>query len=88
MFEKHQESCEGDFSFMEELIPEGVCVHHMDSYNIDGKIRFQGSFYYQFPKKKVACNEAPKELLKKAINYSIDICGCDSKPHLTWSIWF
>lgn len=90
MYHKHQTAVKGDMSFMDNLLPKDVKVQHMDSYNIDGKIRFQGSFYYDFDGKYVKCNDCPLEILKLSTKYQTRICeynGCGS-PHLTWTIWF
>lgn len=90
MYDKHQESCKGDFSFMEELVAENLKIKHIDSYNIEGtNIRFQGSFYYSNKDVSYMCDDAPLEVLKIAKNYSVRICtGCGSRPHLVLTIWF
>ena len=90
MYTKHQTSCVGDMSFMEKLLPKEIKVQHIDSYNREGKIRFQGAFYYEFtPGIFSTCHEAPLEILKIAKSYRIYICTtCMKNPHLTWTIWF
>jgi len=92
MYNQHQNECEGDMSFIEEvLLKDGrsqVKIHHMDSYNVVGKRRFQGAFYYDFDGDYVVCNEAPLSILKMATRYQARICSCTGTPHITWTIWF
>ena len=88
MYHKHQTSLKGDMSFMENLLPKDVKVQHMDSYNIDGKTRFQGSFYYDFNGIQVKCNDCPLEILKLSSKYKTHICDGCGGTHITWTIWF
>lgn len=89
MYKKHQNNVKGDFSFIENLLPKSVKIHHMDSYNIDSEPRFQGAFYYVFGDREVICNDCPLEILKLAKRYQTSICQCiDNTTHTTWTIWF
>jgi hypothetical protein len=88
MYNKHQNVSDGDMSFIEAHLPDSVKVFHMDSYNIDDRKRFQGSFIYDFGGRLSACNEAPLEVLNQCKRYSVRICTCKEVPHLVWTIWF
>ena len=89
MYDKHQNISKGDMSFIENLLPETVKVFHIDSYNTEGKQRFQGSFMYDFNIDRLStCNEAPIEVLKQCKKYSVRMCTCTQTPHLVWTIWF
>lgn len=89
MYNKHQNVSNGDMSFIEAFLPDSVKAFHMDSYNIEDKKRFQGSFIYDFNIDRLsACNEAPLEVLNQCKKYSVRICTCKEVPHLVWTIWF
>ena len=43
MYTGHNNDIKGDFSFMEDLLPENITAFHMDSYNNEHGKRFQGA---------------------------------------------
>ena len=88
MYNGHNNDVNGDFSFMEDLLPKNITAFHMDSYNNEHGKRFQGAFYYTFGDRKSVCNDVPLEILKLAINYQTHICQCMGNQHITWTIWF
>ena len=88
MFEKHQQSKNGDMSFMEDLLPKNLKAYHFDSYNSKEGRRFQGAFYWVFEDMEVRCNEPPLAILKIATRYQIRICNCMENSHISWTIWF
>lgn len=55
MYSKHQNVSNGDMSFIEAFLPDSVKAFHMDSYNIEDKKRFQGSFIYDFNTDRLMC---------------------------------
>ena len=95
VFPKHQESSKGDMLFIEMMLPDGYEVKHIDSYNTNGKKRFQGCFYFKFKSKSDPDNptistncDCPLAILKFASRYQIHICIQCGNPHIVWTIWF
>lgn len=86
---KHDERCKGDMSFMEALLPKDYIIQHMDSYNHEGKKRFQGCFGLSYQDMVIPMNDCPLAILKIAKSYQTYLCTqCGRNPHIVWTIWF
>lgn len=86
-----------ELSFIENIMPNGVFCHHIDSYTIEREDetikRFQGCFYFTMElggeTVKRFC-PAPLSVLKKAKNYQMTCYGLNDMGDSVncYTIWF
>jgi len=90
LYRGHDESIQGDSSFIDLLLPDNIYAYHIDTYDVEGRKKFQGSFFRTYPEHglETVVNDPPLEVLKAAQNYSIIICTTCGDPHLVWTLWF
>lgn len=90
LYKGHDLRLQGDSLFIDLLLPENTYAYHMDTWGVEGKNRFQGSFFRVYPELdlEVAVDDPPLEVLKAAHAYSVRICTSCNNPHLVWTLWF
>lgn len=77
--------CSGDKHIIEDLLPQGYYLFHIDSHNTEKGFRFQGCVLYgSGDENDKACNEMPLEVIKSASHYRI----INNQEFLVWTIWF
>lgn len=82
---------QGDWTFIEGKLPEGIKLFHVDSYYVKGErlFRFQGIIYREYGNISYVLDTPPIELLHLAYIVKCEprISELTSKPYIVWTLW-